>query len=173
MPSTVSRMRAIVLIGAPGVGKSTTLTSLADALERDGVANAVVEVESLARAFPYPPFEQALAALPRVVELHRGAGHRLLLAAATPQNQGQLDALLEALSCPHATVIRLDVAPEVGVARITAREPEDWTGLAQLRDAARDLGARLETLRGVDRVIQTHASTPAEVMAQVRELAGI
>ena len=146
---------------------------LSDSLERDGLAHAVVEVESLARAFPYPAFEQALASLPHVVELHRGAGHGLLLAAATPENQSELDALLEALHCSQTIVIRLDVPPEIGVARITAREPEDWTGLAQLRATARGLGAELETLVGVDRVIQTHRSTPAEVVARVREVAGI
>jgi ATPase subunit of ABC transporter with duplicated ATPase domains len=89
-------MRAVILIGSPGVGKSTTLTLLADTLEADGIANAVVEVESLARAFPYPPLTQALAALPAIVELHRKAGHDLLLAAATPENQRELDALVDA-----------------------------------------------------------------------------
>ena len=76
-PRTVCGVRAVVLIGGPRVGKSTILTRVADSLELDGVAHAVVEVESLARGFPYPPFAQALAALRRVVALHRDAGHGL------------------------------------------------------------------------------------------------
>jgi hypothetical protein len=38
---------------------------------------------------------------------------------------------------------------------------------------ARDLGARLDGLVRVDRVIETHQSTPAEVVAEVREVAGV
>jgi hypothetical protein len=166
-------VQAVVLIGPPGVGKSTTLTLLSNSLEIEGVAHAVVEVESLALGYPYPPFQQALAALPRVVELHRGAGLRLLLAAATPEDQVELDALLEALGCPQTTVIRLDAPPGTGVARVTAREPAEWSGLAQLRDTARHLGARLDGLVRVDGVIDTHESTSAEVVAKVREVARI
>ena len=100
-------MRAVVLIGSPGVGKSATVTLLADMLEAEGRPNAVVEVESLARAFPSPPPAQALAALPRVVELHREAGRDLLLATATPETQGELDALLDARAAVFSsTVIR-------------------------------------------------------------------
>jgi hypothetical protein len=166
-------VRAVVLIGAPGVGKSTILTRVADSLELDGVAHAVVEVESLARGFPYPPFAQALAALRRVVALHRDAGHGLLLAAATPEDQSELDALLEALGCSQMTVIRLKAPPEVGVARITAREPAVWSGLPQLRDTAGELGARLDHLVGVHHVVETHRATPADVVAEVRRLTDI
>jgi hypothetical protein len=166
-------VRAILLIGSPGVGKSTTVTLLADTLEAEGIANAVVEVESLARAFPYPPLAQALAALPRVVELHRDAGQHLLLAVATPENQGELDAVLGALGCADVTVVRLTAPSETAVTRVTAREPADWPGLPPLRDTARDLGARLDALARVDRVIGTDEATPAEVVAAVRAAAGI
>jgi len=172
-PLSVWRVRAILLIGSPGVGKSTTVTLLADTLEAEGIANAVVEVESLARAFPYPPLAQALRALPRVVELHRDAGHDLLLAVATPEDQGELDALLGGLGCADVTVVRLTCRSETATRRITAREPADWPGLSQLRDTARDLGARLDALVGVDRVIGTDEATPAEVVAAVRHAAGL
>jgi dephospho-CoA kinase len=166
-------MRAVILIGSPGVGKSTTLTLLADTLEADGIANAVVEVESLARAFPYPPLTQALAALPAIVELHRKAGHDLLLAAATPENQGELDALVDAFGEADVIVIRLTARSETAVARVTAREPPDWSGLPQLRNTARVLGARLDSLAHIDRVIATDDTEPAEVVAEVRAAAGI
>ena len=169
----VWRVRAVVLIGSPGVGKSTTVTLLADSLEAEGVANAVVEVESLARAFPYPPLAQALDALPRVIELHRDAGHDLLLAVATPEDQGELDALLGALGSADVTVVRLTARPRTAARRITAREPANWPGLSQLRDRACDLGARLDALVHVDRVIGTDDATPAEVVAAVRDAAGI
>ena len=166
-------MRAVVLIGSPGVGKSATVTLLADTLEVEGRPNAVVEVESLARGFPYPPLTQALAALPLVVELHREAGHDLLLATATPENQSELDALLEAIKDADVTVIRLAAKPETAVARVTAREPAAWPGLSRLLDTARDLGNRLDGLSRVDRVIATDELAPAAVVAAVRAAASI
>ena len=108
-----------------------------------------------------------------MVALHRGAGRGLLLAAATPENQYELDALLEALGCSRTTVIRLDAPPEVGVARVSEREPADWSGLPQLRDTARKLGARLDRLVGVDYVMETHRSPSDGVLAEVRRLTAI
>ena len=127
----------------------------------------------MARAFPNPPLAQALAALPLVVELHREAGQDLLLATATPENQSELDALLEALGDAHATVTRLTARPETAVARLTAREPADWAGLPRLLDTARHLGNRLEGLSRVDRIIATDDVAPAGVVAAVRAAAGI
>jgi predicted kinase len=163
----------VILIGPPGVGKSTTATLLADALEAEGTAIAVVEVEALARAFPPAPLAQALAALPLVVSLHRQAGHDLLLVVATPESQDELDALLEAVGCADVAVIRLAARPDVAVARVTAREPADWTGLPNLQHTARRLGDRLDGLSGIDRVIETDGAAPAEVVAAVRAATGI
>ena len=149
------------------------MTLLADTLEAEGIANAVVEVESLARAFPYPPLVQALGALPRVVELHRDAGHDLVLAVATPESQAELDALLDALGCDDVAVVRLTARSDTAVARVMAREPVGWPGLPQLCDTARDLGARLDALVRVDSVVGTDDATPAEVVAGVRAAASI
>jgi len=166
-------MRAVVLIGSPGVGKSTTVTLLADTLEAEGIANAVVEVESLARAFPYAPLAQALAALPLIIDLHRQAGQELLLAVATPETQSELDALLEAVGEADVSVIRLTARPETAVERVMAREPADWSGLTQLCHAARDLGARLDGFPHVDGIIATDDAEPSEVVAAVRAAVGI
>jgi hypothetical protein len=117
-----------------------------------------------------PGFRAGASRTSRVVALHRGAGRGLPLAAATPENQNELDALLEALRCSQRTVIRLDAPPEVGVARLTAREPADWSGLPQLREIARKLGARLDHLVGVDYVMETHRSPPDGVVADLRRL---
>jgi hypothetical protein len=127
----------------------------------------------LARASPYPPLAQALAALPRVVELHRDAGHDLLLATATPETQGELDALFDAVRDADVTVIRLAARPETAVARVTAREPADWPGLPRLLKTARGLGARLDGLSHVDHVIATDERAPAAVVAAVRAATGI
>ncbi len=40
---------ALVLIGAPGSGKSTVLDALAAELEREGVAHGAIETEELTR----------------------------------------------------------------------------------------------------------------------------
>ena len=80
-----------------------------------------------------------------MVALHREAGHELLLVAATPEDQDELDALLRALNS-DVIVIRLAARSETGVGRILAREPADWSGLAQLVDTARNLGPQLENL---------------------------
>jgi len=145
---------------------------VADSLGRDGGADAVVEVESLAQGFPYPPFAQALAALPRVVALHR-APARTAAARSDPGDQSELDALLVSLGCSDTTVIQLDTPPGTGAARVTAREPADWIGLPQLLSRARELPARLQHLVGFDHVIDTHRSTVHDVAADVRRLTDI
>ncbi len=47
-------MFAVVISGAPGSGKTATLTALADALAGAEIAYAVIDVDEVAWAYPFP-----------------------------------------------------------------------------------------------------------------------
>jgi hypothetical protein len=58
----------VLVTGPPGAGKTATLIALSDALVDDGIAHAVVDVDDVAWAYPFPSLEQ------RVFRPIRGPG---------------------------------------------------------------------------------------------------
>ena len=153
-------MLAVVLTGPPGVGKTTVLTALADALTGDDVAHAAVDVEALSWAHPPPPADARLDRLAALCASYRAAGHRLLLAAETVESDAELTALLAAIAPDESFVVRLVAGPDTLRARILAREPAFWQGAARLAEHAQDLARRAVDLRGADLTISTDSERP-------------
>ncbi|MCW2990192.1 MAG: hypothetical protein JWM73_786, partial [Solirubrobacterales bacterium] len=76
-------MRALLLTGPPGAGKTATLTALMGRLEADDVRYAAVEVEALALVHPWPDDDAAFDHLAFVAGSFGLRGYPLLLASAT------------------------------------------------------------------------------------------
>jgi predicted ATPase len=64
---------AVILIGAPGSGKSSVLDALATRLEIDGVSHGAIESEQLAQGFPLLPGDSWTEQLAAVLTLQRDA----------------------------------------------------------------------------------------------------
>src|SRR4051794_27101280 len=142
-------MRALVLTGPPGSGKTTTLTALMGRLEADDVRYAAVEVEALALVHPWPDDEAAFDHVRYLAASFERRGYPLLLTSATVTDCAYLARLREALPDDDLLIVRLTAPADVLQTRIAAREPPNWIGLPRLLAAAEALAASMSELPDV------------------------
>ena len=76
-------MFAVVVTGPPGSGKTVTLTALSNAMVKDRVAHAAVDVDEVAWAYPYPDLAQRCEHLRVWSAAHRKAGYETLRCAGS------------------------------------------------------------------------------------------
>ena len=150
-------MRAIIITGAPGAGKSSALTALSDRLGDDGVEHVAIEVDDLSRGHPWRDGRRHLRAF--------AAGTDLLLVAATVEAPDYLRGLLEAIGCDSHFLVRLHARPETLVRRIRERETIPWSGLEALIARAPALQEAIAALPGVHISLDTEAATWVELAA--------
>jgi broad-specificity NMP kinase len=162
-------IRAIVLTGSPGAGKSSVLQALAGLLENDEVPHAVLESEQLAAGYPWLPEEQAYAVLAEVCRVQRGFGRRLFVIAATTETDEHVTGVLEAIAADHHTVVCLEATPETAARRVHEREPAEWRGRNQLVEAARRLATQIPSLNGVDLHVSTEGRDARDVARELRD----
>ena len=161
-------MFAVVLTGPPGAGKTSVLTALVDALSDDDIAHAAVEVEALVWTHPAVAREQRAHHVRATCELHRQAGHRLLLVAQTLETDADVTELLAAAAADQVFLVRLEARPATLVRRIVEREPPTWSGLDHLVEHAQELAASMPALSGVDLVLSTEGERAEDVAARIR-----
>ena len=123
-------MRAVLITGPPGSGKTSVLTALVDALSDDDVAHAALEVEAVVGA---PGARRRAAAGARAGTVRRP---RPLLVGDTIETEDELAQLIEAIGADEASS-SASHAPGTLAERIIAREPPHWSGLAALVAHAR------------------------------------
>ena len=162
-------MRALILVGPPGAGKTSVLTALMDLLAEDDVRHAAVEVEALALVHPWPDDAAAFAHLEVVARSFRERGYPLLLVGATIESPEYLRRLVDGLGPVEPLLVRLDAPVPLLRERIARREPPEWTGLQRLLDAAGALAAAHDALPGVDLVLATEDAHPRAVATVIRD----
>jgi AAA domain-containing protein len=158
----------VVVTGPPGSGKTVTLAALSDALVRDGVAHAAVDVDEVAWAYPYPDLAQRCEHLRVWCAAHRSAGYETLLVAEVIESAAHLDDVLAALDADDHLLVRLDAALETLRQRIIVREPPGWVGLHHLLAETPERRLALAELEGVHAVVDTENSTCSRVVDQIR-----
>ena len=168
VPPDCPRVFAVVLTGPPGAGKTSVLTALVDALSDDDVAHAAVEVEALVWTHPALPNAQRARNIRTACDLHREAGHRLLLVAETLESDADTAELLDAIGAEEVLIVRLEAEPATLVERIVEREPASWSGLAALVAHTQELATTNRGLAGVDLVLSTEGERPEDVAARIR-----
>lgn len=161
-------MLVLVLTGPPGAGKTSVLTALVDALSDDDIAHAAVEVEALVWTHPAVTREQWARHVRAICELHRQAGHRLLLVAQTLETDADVTELLAAVAADQVFLVRLEARPATLVRRIVEREPPAWSGLDDLVEHAQELAASMPALSGVDLILSTEGERAEDVAARIR-----
>jgi chloramphenicol 3-O-phosphotransferase len=160
-------VRAVLITGPPGAGKTSVLTALVDALSDDDVAHAALEVEAVVWTHPALDEEPRLRHVRVMSALLRKAGRELLLVADTVETEDELARLIEAVDADEAFVVRLRAEPETLAERIIAREPPRWSGLAALVEHAKAMAP----VAGADLELSTEGQTPDDVAAQIRKTA--
>jgi predicted kinase len=158
---------ALVLVGAPGSGKSAVLDALATRLEIDGVAHGALESEELSRGFRPLPAGSWTDQLAAVLRLQRDAGRRLFLIAATTEDDEQLRRVVSAAEAEALLTVCLDAPADVLAERLQRREPDEWPGKQPLIAHARALASAIPRLAGIDRVIDTSGRKAEQVALEV------
>lgn len=162
-------MLVVLIAGPPGVGKSAVAGALHDRLGDGGVAAALVEVDEVSRCYPPLDPERATGHLRLLAESFREAGYELLIVTATPQDRGEATAALDAAGGDSRLLVRLEADVATLRQRIEAREPEDWSGLAELVESARRLAGSMAAI-GVDLVLATDARRPEQVAGEIEAM---
>lgn len=161
-------MFAVVVTGPPGSGKTVTLEALSDALVKDRVAHAAVDVDEVAWAYPFPDLAQRCEHLRVSCAAHRRAGYETLLVAEVIESAAHLNDVLAALSSDDHLLVRLDAPLDTLRQRIIAREPAGWHGLDYLLEETPKLQTELVRLDGVHVVVDTENSTLPQIVEQIR-----
>jgi chloramphenicol 3-O-phosphotransferase len=159
---------ALLLIGAPGAGKSSVLDALSTLLEVDAIAHGAIESEQLARGAPLLGADVWTAQLAAVLAIQCEAGRRLFLIAATTETKAQL-AALRATGAQRSLTVCLQATAELVAERLDRREPDRWPGKSGLIAHARKLAVSIPTLDGIDVSIDTEGRGPEDVAALVLE----
>lgn len=157
---------ALVLIGAPGSGKSSTLDALCTKLEIEGIAHGAIESEQLSRGSPLLRGAEWTAQLAAVLALQRAHRRRILIAATTETAQ-ELRQVIDATAAERLLVVCLSAPAQTLAARLDAREPDRWPGKQGLIAHALELAEVIPKLEGIDLVIDTGGRGPLEVAEEV------
>ena len=159
----------MVLIGAPGSGKSSVLEALMTLLELDGCAYGALETEQLSLGSPLLSAACAAEQLRAVLALQRRAGRRLFVLVATTEDAGQLRAVISAARADASLVVCLTAGADTLARRLEQREPDRWPGKSGLIAHARALARTVPLIDGIDVTLDTERRSAAETALAVHE----
>lgn len=174
-------VRALILNGGSGVGKSTALQEIGALLRERDVPHALIDLDFLTLSWPRPQDDRWGARIARenlasLAENYRRSGIDRLVVTHVFTDRRHLDGCREALgaaSAAEAPMIRLRASRDVIEQRLRARHATEaaWEldgFLAGLDELARTLdAANLD-----DHVIDVDALSPRAVAERVLEAAG-
>lgn len=137
--------RALLLTGTVGVGKTTVAAAVGDLLRQRQVANAVVDLDELRRAWPAPPADRfntsvMLGNLSAVAAGYLGAGFSTLVLSGVLETAEDRTRHEQAVRAP-LTVCRLVADPEAVHGRLHDRHRGDADGLGWHLHRAGELAA--------------------------------
>ena len=160
-------VEALVLIGAPGSGKTSVLEAVATLHDIEDVEHGAIEAEGLSLGRPLLPASSWVPQLGAVLSLQREAGRRRFLVSATVETAEDLAALRTATAAEILLVVCLSASSETVAARIDAREPDRWPGKTPLIARARQLASSTSRLPGIDLVISTEQRAADDVASEI------
>jgi len=159
---------ALILIGAPGSGKSSVLEALMTLLEIEGVEYGAIESEQLSLGSPLLSGRDWTRQLEAVLALQRDSGRSRFLVVATVENEHELGDVARAAGADASLVACLLASPDTVAARIARREPDHWPGKARLTAHARELAETVPAMAGIDLRIDTEQRSPDQAAAEIQ-----
>jgi adenylylsulfate kinase len=149
-----SRPGAVFVNGTVGVGKTSVAEAVGDLLAGARIPNAVIDVDSLGRAWPAPPDDRfnlrlTLRNLARVAETFVDAGMTRLVLAGVIESASDREGFETALAMPM-TVVRLRADPSVIRERLIGRHRDDTQSLDWHLHRAPELDLILDRADAID-----------------------
>ena len=161
-------MFAVIVTGAPGVGKTTYLTALTDVLADDEIAHATIDADEVSWAYPYPDLRARTEYVRRATDAHRDRGHGLLLLGEVVESPEHLAELLAAVGADDHLLVRLTAPYMLLRQRILEREPPEWSGTEHLLEETARWVDLIHGLEGAHLTIDTVRTGPLEAAARIR-----
>jgi hypothetical protein len=164
-PSAASAMRSLVaahvplllIIGPPGVGKSSVARQLASLLEDGGVRFSYLDRDDF--GVNGLLHEDPLVDLNEMLHARVAGGAQRLVVAWRVESGLELTRVRAALGWADITVCRLHAEPEALLARIAAGQPEFQS--LHLQTMALEIAPRLARQAGEDILLATDDAAPA------------
>jgi hypothetical protein len=159
---------ALVIIGAPGAGKTGVQAALSDLLVADDVRHVTFEVEAVTLAHPALPDDAWSEPVRAVSAIYRRLGYELLVVTATVESRRDLEEVIAAIAPDEHAVVRLEAEPETLRRRIVEREPDGWPGLDGLLAAAGRIAPVVAGLEGLALTVSTEGARAPAGAARIR-----
>ncbi len=164
-------VRALLINGTVGSGKTSVADTVGDLLAEAGIANAVIDVDWLRRSWPHPPgdpFNNAMALrnLSAVARNYLDSGAVRLVLAGVVESRSERDAYQAALGVP-LTVCRLRVALPTVRQRLTRRHDIDADRLPWHLERSGQLDDILERARVEDVAVEAGTGSVRQVAQAV------
>jgi hypothetical protein len=165
--------RALLLTGTVGVGKTTVAAAVGDLLRERQVANAVLDLDELRRAWPAPPGDRfstsvMLGNLSAVAANYLGHGFSTLVLAGVLETAEDRARHAEAVRVPM-TVCRLVADPDAVHRRLHDRHRDDADGLGWHLHRAGELAAIQDASAVEDLRVDVTELSVVEAAARVLE----
>jgi GTPase SAR1 family protein len=158
---------ALLLIGAPGAGKSSTLEALGSELERAEIPYGSIESEQLSMGWPLLPATTWIPTLSTILHRQVEAGRTLFLITATPESPSELTQLQSSIPASTLHTVCLVAPADTVASRLDTREPDTWPGKQRLILHARDLADQIPTFPGITTTISTETTTAPSTAQQL------
>lgn len=162
-PAADIRVPLLLLIGPPGVGKSSVGAHLARQLTEAGLPHAYNDRDEFGTNGLL--HEDPLLELNELLHARVAAGARRLVVAWRVESGHELDRLRAALGWADITVCRLRAEPGALIARIAAGQPEFQS--LHLQTMALEIAPRLERQAREDILLATDDAAPSSVAMRV------
>lgn len=166
--------RALLVTGTVGVGKSSVAAAAGDLLRERRVANAVVDLDELRRAWPAASDDRfntrmMLANLSAVAANYVGAGFTTLVLAGVLETAEDRRQHAEAVAVP-LTVCRLVADLDAVHRRLRGRHVDDHDGLAWHLHRSGELAAIQDESAVEDLRLDVSAAGVSDAASRVLEL---
>jgi shikimate kinase len=161
-------VEVVVLNGSAGAGKSTVAGELSEVLREDDVPHAVLDVDELARVFPWEQagdlkWRNVAAVFPSFARISDCIKVVLPVLIDTDDD---LAALRNATPCDRFVVCELIADKETLLERVNAREPNEFWR-SQLRHLVELYAERPTSQKFADFQVRTDRSTPRSTALEI------